>query len=292
MYFKNGLPFDTTLAENIECQLKRIESKKASCIIIDGSMGEGKTTLAIHIADFINGAYDKCYEGVYKSNGNYTNLKTQYAMGGEEFLEKLQICYNNNLKVCIYDESGDYSKRAFWSDFNKRLNRVFETYRAFKIVIILVMPNFSTLDKHLLNNAVPRFLVNCYKRGLRYGTYRVYALYRMYYIAHKMDKLIVKQHAYSQVTPNFYGQFYDLEPDRSKILDDISKEGKLNIVTKNILDSQGLISLPEMTRKLRKSRSTLFLAIKKLKLEPKVIHKKIRYYERDAIYQLEELLTK
>ena len=48
MYNSTGLPFNGRLAKSINDQRIRIKKKKASMIIIDGGVGEGKTTLAYH----------------------------------------------------------------------------------------------------------------------------------------------------------------------------------------------------------------------------------------------------
>ena len=52
--YKHGLPFSEKLAENVKDLIARIDLNKASLIVIDGGVGEGKTTLAVHIADYVN----------------------------------------------------------------------------------------------------------------------------------------------------------------------------------------------------------------------------------------------
>lgn len=265
MNYSHGLPFDKTLAVSIDALRDRIERKKSAMIIIDGGLGEGKTTLAVHIADYYN--------------NREISFKDQYSMGGDKFQEQLYICHEKGLPVIIYDESGDFSKRGALTKFNQRLNRVFETFRAFKILVILVLPNFNVLENQLLENKVPRMLINCHSRNRRQGNYRVYSLYRMHYIKHKMTKLVVKEYAYTQVTPNFRGHYLDLDPERSQELDRIGSQGKLEIITENVLEAKGLISIQGLCKRLQRSDIWIRGKLKKLKIKEQVIHKRRKYYD-------------
>lgn len=277
--FSHGLPFRPILKDNILALKKRIKDNKASLLIIDGGVGQGKTTLGVHVGD----AYQ----------GSDINLKYQYAMGGEQFQEKLQICENKKHPVLIYDEAGDFSKRGALTNFNKRLNRVFETFRVFKILIIVILPNFSVLDEHLFNLKIPRILLNVTNRK-RYGHFRAYSLYRMHYIKHKMNnkKVVIKETAYSMVTPNFHGEFKDLSPERSKELEKISKEGKKDIISENILESKGLYSIPQLVKKVGRSHIWVRAKLKEMKIKHVQIYKKKKYYEGDCIEQLLDFIKK
>lgn len=271
--FSHGLPFDPTLKLNIIALKDRIKDNKASLLVIDGGVGQGKTTLAVHIAD--------------EYQGSPINLNYQYAMGGDMFQEKLQICENLGLIVLIYDEAGDFSKRGALTSFNKRLNRIFETFRAFKILIIIVLPNFNVLDEHLFDLKIPRLLVNVTNRK-KYGNFRAYSLYRMHYIRHKMrdKRLVIKEMAYTKVYSNFKGQFLDLSPERSNELEKISTSGKKNIISEGILESRGLQSIHQLARKVHRSHIWIRAKIKKLKFKHVQIYKKRKYYEGAIIEQL------
>jgi len=87
LLYESGLPFNVELAKSLDDCAKRVENNFASMIIIDGAIGQGKTTLAVHIADYIN--------------GSPINLKDQLGMGGEDFAQKLQIAHEKGLKVVI-----------------------------------------------------------------------------------------------------------------------------------------------------------------------------------------------
>src|SRR6056297_340250 len=94
VYKSTNTPFSTDWVKRDLDKLKyRIEIGKASLLIVDGAIGEGKTTLATHLCSSFQG------HSVYY-------LK-QYAMGGQQFQEKLQLCIDSKLKVIIYDEAGD-----------------------------------------------------------------------------------------------------------------------------------------------------------------------------------------
>lgn len=272
--YAHGLPFSKGLDKNLEALKQRIDLNKASLLIIDGGVGEGKTTLAVECGEYFE-------EGPLE-------LKLQLAMGGEQFQERLQMSIDSKKKVVIYDEAGDFNKRGSLTAFNQRLNRVFETYRGYGILVILCLPNFGVLDQQLFENKIPRLLINCYDRSKTYGNYRGYSLFRMFYLRHKMKKIIVPPHAYGQVEPNFYGHFLDLTPERNKELDKISTEGKREVLNENILQNRGLFHVMQIAKKLHKSRPWVTDKIRKLNLKPEYTYKKKNYYEGDIINILNE----
>ena len=86
-FYKHGQPFSEKLTENILDGLERVKKNKATCIVIDGGVGEGKTTLAVEISDFINA----------QNNLPEINLSPkdhpQIAMGGKDFAKQMRECY-------------------------------------------------------------------------------------------------------------------------------------------------------------------------------------------------------
>lgn len=277
--YNHGLPFSKPLDQNIDDLMERIDKDKASLLVIDGGVGEGKTTLGIECCDYA------CKEE--------TDCNIQYGMGGLQFQEKLQLCHLNKKRAVIYDESGDFSKRGTLTQFNKRLIRIFETYRAYKILIILIVPNFYVLDQSLMDLKIPRLLLNCYKRGDRDGTYRAYSLYRMHYLRHKMrdQRLVIKEFAYSQVKPNFRGHFLDLSPDRARELRRICLAGKEKIVTESILEASNLVNIATLCRKLSRSSIWVRQKLKKLGIKHSTIYKKKKYYELGAFELLRDQIA-
>jgi hypothetical protein len=274
--YKNGLPFCSTLARNLDLQKSRVDGKKASLIIVDGGVGEGKTTLAVHVANYLH-------------RGDIV-LKEQLALGGKDFLVKLRICYTMKYIVIIYDEAGDFNRRGALTRFNAMLNRTFETYRGFKIIVVLVLPNFGVLDNDIFDKKIPRLLLNCYDRGKNYGNYRGYSLYRMMYIRDKMKKLIVKPLAYSFTSPNFYGHFLNLGPERETELDKISTAGKIKELKSAEVKIEGLVCYSEMSQKLACSISKVQSNLRELKIKPVKYVDRKAYYEGGVIDQLADYM--
>jgi hypothetical protein len=278
--YNHGLPFSTKLAENLDRLKERTQKKKkASLIIIDGGVGEGKTTLAAQIGAYIQEAP--------------IDFTKQIGMGGQQFVDKVKICFHEHLPVVIYDEAGDFNKRGALTKLNAMLNRVFETYRAFKIVVIVCLPNFNVLDNQLFENKIPRLLLHARGRTERQGNFRAYGLYRMLYIKHHMknQKIAVKEVAYDMVQPNFVGHFLDLTPDRSKLLDKLSTAGKVASLAQGQVKLDGLIDYKELAQRFGRSTNWTRIAVSKLKIKPSRVIKKTRYFSENCIDALEDYKT-
>jgi hypothetical protein len=267
----NGLKIDTTLDRNLNEALERIRNKKASLIVVDGGVGEGKTTLGVILAKRLS-----------EKNGHDFSIPDQVKQGGKDFLEGMDWCVKNGRKVIVYDEAGDFNTRASLTYFNQNMNRVFETYRALGIIVILCLPGFKDIDTSLMNKMIARFLIHCYDRNNNYGNYKVYSLWRMWYIKDKMKKVTVPSDAFRMVSPNFYGRFRDLDPEDSKILEDHSMEGKKNIIQKGMLASKGLITIREIGSKTGYSDASvrIFVNKRKLKFEK---HGSTNYFSKDVV---------
>jgi hypothetical protein len=270
--YENGLPFDTTLSFNLDEQKKRVERNKASLIIVDGQQGEGKTTLACHAVSYMQ--------------GKPIDLDKQLAYGGAEFQEKLQLCIDAGLHYIIYDEAGDYSRKGSLTKFNKDLDRVFETYRTYRIIVVMVLPLFSVLDNSLFDKGIPRMLLNCYGRN-NYGNYRVYGIAEMAYLRHYMDKEIVKMKAYQKVTPNFRGHFLDLVPEVSRALDILSTTKKKDILSESVLRNRGLRSAEQIAKDYNMTKVTINRFLKELNAKPVSIYKRARYYDSDTLARID-----
>jgi Cdc6-like AAA superfamily ATPase len=197
----------TRVAESLN---DRIKKNKASAIVVDGQMGEGKTTFAVMFLE--------------KFQSKRINYDMQYAVGGEDFLKKLELCVDNGLRAIIYDEAGDFGRKATLSKFNRTLDMVFQTFRTYKILIIIVLPFFSELDRGIYDRGVVRGLFNCYSRNEKYGCVRFYTLRRIFFLLSYINvkKPPVRQVAYKKTTPMFQAYFKNLPPERSEELDVIS----------------------------------------------------------------------
>lgn len=243
-YYKNGLPFDSSLATLLDGQISRIDYKRASLIIIDGPVGTGKTTLAVELVDYIN----------KKSGLPEMNLKKrehpQIALGGADFAGCFRQCDKLKLPVVIYDEAGDFSRRGAITQFNMIINRFFETYRGFRIIVIICLPNFNVLDNQVFDNQIPRALIHLEERRSGYVDYKVYSLSQMNWIRYWYDKLPkgARHKCFMNVIPNFRGHFKNLPPAREKELDLLSTYGKKKLLEKAEINMKGLVSSKDIAK--------------------------------------------
>lgn len=252
--YKHGLPFSEWTVQTLDSLKKRINNKKACAIVIDGPMGEGKTTLGVEIADYFQ--------------GGPIDLKEQIGMGGQDFRAKFLESKKGKIKVCIYDEAGDFRKHGAITKFNREMSRFFETYRAFKIIVIMILPNFSMLDKMLFENQVVRCLFHCSGRTNKSGSYDVHDFENMMWLRHYMSKEVIPSKAYKRVTPNARGHFLDISKERSRELDQLSTEAKAEENKKGLIRMEGLISLTDLRNKVGKSKTWVTDAIAACKLQP------------------------
>lgn len=277
--------FSEALAESLDDLDDRVyRLNKAAMIIIDGGVGEGKTTLAIEIMDYLNQRH-----GLPQVDLTLQGVK-QLAMGGEDFGKKLLICQAAGLPVEAYDEAGDFNKRGSLSRFNALINRTFETYRAFKVIVILVLPSFSVLDQEIFDKNIPRLLIRVHSRTQNQGNGKAFSLYRMLWIREKMKKLIVKTQAYGLVDPNFHIHFKDLSPERSKLLDDLSTKGKIKELKGAEIKYEGLLSYTDLARKVGRSERWVKQACAELKIRSTKQYLRRYYFPADTIDRLLDYL--
>jgi len=276
--YSYGTPFSHKLKESLDRQIVRVDSKMASMIIIDGPLGHGKTTLAVELADYISGGpisldRDDC---------------PQYAMGGIQFQEKMATCFERKLPVLIYDEAGDFSKHGALTNFNRNLVRTFETFRAFRVVVILVLPTIDSLGYTLFNLGVPRLLVHCHGRTMTKGNFRTYSLMRMFKLKMMFTKLEVKPSAYFMVAPNYFGHFLDLVPDRSKQLDNMTIKGKVEISRNSTIKNLNLVSIQDIAQGIGRSVPHTRLMMWKLKIKPERTFGNKNFYSKNVISVLQK----
>lgn len=268
--YDNGLPFSDCLKNNLDSLELRTDVNKASMILLDGQMGSGKTTLAVHVADYIE--------------GKEIDLEKQLALGGEDFTKKLKVCVEENKKVIIYDEAGDFSKKGALTAFNKQLNRIFETYRTFNIVIIMCLPFFDSLDKDIFLKGVVRFLVHNHSKRANYTKFKIYSLYRIYHMKMKLKKLAVPPQVYGIQRPNAYGYSLRLHPKREAALDTVSTDSKKAVLDAYDLSAKGYLSPLQIAKELGRSKTWVNGKIKELGIKPMHVYNK-RHYFKDTILE-------
>lgn len=280
MVYKNGLRFSYSLQKNIDDQQQRVDNKKASLIIIEGGVGEGKTTLKTEVLDYINQKHEL---SKIKLGG------PQDALGGEEFIEKLTQCYEKKLPCLGYDEAGDFSRRGSLTKFNATLNRAFEMYRAFRCVVVLTLPSLSVLDGQLFDNKIPRFGLTLRQRSNLYGNFEGRSLYRMNLLRYHMGREKLKEWAYKKVFPNFWGHFLDLDPERSAELEEVSLKNKIHSIKKTKAKVDGLLTVEELAQAVNKSRRWVGEMIRGNIIKPKTNVGARKYYDNDTLVELKDL---
>jgi len=271
LVFGNGLKIDTTLKKNLNGCVLRVDSKKASLIIIDGGVGEGKTTLGTI-----------CGMEIAKEKGERFSILEQVRQGGADFLKGMDWCVENNRSVIVYDEAGDFNTRASLTAFNKNMNRVFETYRALRIIVILCLPSFADVDSSLMKKKISRMLIHCYSRTKNRGNYKVYSLWRMWYLKKGFKQVTVPDDAFKMTTPNFFGHFKDLDPEDSKILEEHSLQAKRQIITEGSLKDRNMVSLNRIADETGFSGVSILKYIKKFDPVVEKIGVK-KYYHKELI---------
>lgn len=277
--YDNGLPFDSTLHKNILVLKRRIlEENKAALLVIDGGVGEGKTTLGCEVA-----------EDYQESPLVY---KDQLGYGGIDFLAKLKTAYKSDIRVVLYDEAGDFDKRGAISRFNMMLNRIFDIYRAFKILVVCMLPSFGVLDTYIIDKKIPRLLLHCENRGGNYGNYKAYSLYRMNYLKWWMNKLVVKDKAYGIVQPNFQGHFLPLPGYRERELERYSTGGKLGILEETEIKHKGLLSLDEVSKRIGRSYVWTQRTVRALNIKEVKIWRNKKYFDPYIVERLMEVIIK
>jgi hypothetical protein len=276
----NPYPFSRKLAENLDDLDDRVFIKnKASLIIIDGGVGEGKTTLDIHVMDYYNQKHG--FEKV-----DLSEQAVQLAIGGEDFTKKLIVCFTRKFPVETYDEAGDFNKRGSMTRLNALLNRTFETFRAFKLIVILSLPTFRVLDDDLFDKRIPRLLIHLYGRTQEQGHGRCYSLKMMNKLRARMKKLKLKGDdpnlAFS-IPPNFFIHFKDLPDDRRKALDVLSTRGKIKGLKQAEIKFEGLINYTELSRKVGRSERWVKNALSSLKISKVKVFERRAYFHADCV---------
>ena len=88
----------------------------------------------------------------------------QVGTGASDFLSKLRPCAEAGFPVIMFDEAGEYNKRGWNSKLNKIMDSILDTFRAYKIIIIMVLHDFTELPKHVWNAKIPTFLIHLKER--------------------------------------------------------------------------------------------------------------------------------
>jgi hypothetical protein len=276
----HGLPFHQYLGENIKKQVERVlVKKKASIIVIDGGSGEGKTTLGVELADYINELTGKKKIIISREN-------PQFSYGYLDFSSKLPKTFEQNYNVIVYDEGGDFSTKRTLSKINFFLNRIFETYRAFKVIVIICLPLFNDLDSGLFKKKLVRLLIHVHNKQPTYSKMSIYGIKRINDMRRIIKKMNDIEAGYYMVRPNFRGKFYNLSPARDKELDDFVTKLKLGETKDQNIKLSGYVSFQDICRATGLVGRVVRQKIAKLKIKPALVVQRKHYFNEEIIKSL------
>ena len=120
--------------------------------------GFGKSNLGLHMTEMW---YKKLKGKITTKDVKHVNLDPK------EWLEDLRDL--KTFECTVYDEAGDLNTKGALSRFNKDMDRIFETFRQFGIVVIFCLPLFKSLDNNLMDKGLMRWLLHTYGRTETYG---------------------------------------------------------------------------------------------------------------------------
>jgi len=282
-YFANNLPFsDKAMIMNLDKFKKRVDLKKlASVIIIDGGLGLGKTTTAVQIASYIE--------------GEPIDFTMQLALGGTELSEKLLLCQEAKKKVLIYDEASDFNRRGALTKFNAELNRVFDICRAFKIIIIIVLPSVKVLDNDLFHKGIVRGLFHVADKGINFNLVWAYSTYRLLYLVNDLKNTKnnpVPGKVYLKHKHNFDFRCQNLTSKRAIELEGFSTSSKLRVLKEVVYKQAGLRTTKEIGESLGISARLVQMRIKDLGVKPILKKGRKIYYDSDIIEKIRPLIVR
>lgn len=254
---------------------KRIKDKFSTVFVIDGDVGSGKTTFAVLFGDM-------CH-------GQPIDLKKNLALGGEDFQVKLLKTHERAEHVLVYDEAGDFNRRAAMTKFNREMNRLFEMSRALKILVIIVLPRFYILDKQFFELNQIRGVFHIHSREKSRASWTAYTTSQAMYIKKWAEKLTVPQTAYRYGNPIAKGNFYDLEPERSRELEKISIEAKKDAISEMFVKKERL-SKEEIAKHYNFSISWVEARLREIDdIDSLKVGRKL-FYHKNTLKKIDDLL--
>jgi len=258
----------------------RLSVSKPSCFVIDGTHGSGKTTLAAHCGEYMEGLY-----------GREFSYEDQVGKGMEKFLEKLNYVKKNGLHVVVYDEAEDFERKGAVSRLNRLLNRVFSVMRATGIMVIIVLGIVRKLEREPLDKGIVRALVNVHDRGVKYNSVRVFDAGNIYYLMYLMDRFVKQGRsplsAYSKTMPVFRSRVLPADPDSARAWDLIDLKQKGDIMDTAALETKGLMDIKSVARESGYSISSLRVKFRSMKPEVVKIGR-VNYYYRSVVDRLRQ----
>lgn len=205
--YENGLAIDESIHKNVVKSIitKNKDKRSLPCLLVTGVPGSGKTTLAIHIAETIEG----------RKLDLELEDHPQIAMGGQELMEKALICYERKHKVIIYDEASDLNNKRQLSRLNNDLINFFAKARSLGLIIIICLQNVKHIDGTIFELGVIDGMLYCKEKHPTFTQVGIYDVPQIAYILHHAYKSgRMWWLPYKLVGPYAYGKFKALPPDR------------------------------------------------------------------------------
>lgn len=277
--YEHGKPFSQPLDEDIKGWMERVAKKKPSIVIIVGAQGEGKTTLAVHVADEAN-SYHIDTDNKRISGYQYKpiDFEKQLALGGKDFRKKLDQCVVEGHHVVIYDEAGDYSNIGFATRFNRTMTQVFNMNRAFSALIIVCLPELDELSKKVLRST--RGTIRVHGRQENYSNFEAYDYTSTRYLVAYMKDRVVEETAYNSVFPEYRGHFLNISPARDEMLDRYTLGGKRDIFHMQEIKEDGLLSLKKIADQCGRTQRWVRMKLKERHFSESKTYKGKKYYSK------------
>lgn len=214
--YEHGLPYSEDLSKEVITPISKKLKRIPRVLIIDGTSGTGKTTLATEIADEITG----------QEIDLDPETCIQLARGGLELTEKAEECKKKGFKVIIYDEASDLNRRGAMTRFNREMTTFFATYRSLGMLIIICIQSVHQLD--VVNDlGLTVGLIHLHDPQNHYTNYMVYDLENLSYLLTFMDKNPRRRRKAYGISKGYKrGRFLDLPPKRAKQLETLSNTQK------------------------------------------------------------------
>lgn len=216
--YEHGFPFTKSLADDVIIPIATMK-RGIGLILIGGRPSTGKTTLAVEIADFIEGrpiSLDK-------------NDHPQLNLGHKNLIDNALICYRRKYKIIIYDEAGDFSKKSTLTKANRTIQQFFEKCRSLGLLMILVCPNPLEIDNGLFKiPGLIQGLIFIEKSSENDSHFGVYDADGIGWLKYYNTKWPFHPHMpYKMSRPYMRGHFLNLPPGREEKLRSISTDDKV-----------------------------------------------------------------
>jgi len=183
--FEKGKYIDGYLQKNLEMLKKAVDLNWDACGFFSGFEGDGKTTLAIQLAYYVDRSF---------------NLD-RIVFTGEQFKT---ACLNGKPKTAIvFDESYyAFTSQATMTKSARVLNSMLTMIRKKQLFIFIVAPTFFDIQKYIAVHR-SRFLIHIYSKGLERGFFAFYNRARKQQLFMKGRR----ENNMSVTKPNFIGRF-------------------------------------------------------------------------------------